>query len=84
MKMTIKLYTTATCPWCIKAKEWLKKKKYHFEEFNVAEKDEYMDEVLEKSGQLSLPVFDINGRIIVGFYEDKIEETVKNVKEKKS
>lgn len=81
--MIIKLYTTATCPWCIKAKELLKKKKYPFEELNVIDNDVYMDEVLEKTGQLSLPVLDIDGQIIIGFYEECIEQAVKKAKEKK-
>ncbi|MBS3126796.1 glutathione S-transferase N-terminal domain-containing protein [Candidatus Woesearchaeota archaeon] len=74
--MEIKIYTTPTCSWCVKLKEWLKKKKYAFQELDVTEEDEYSDEMLAKSGQLAVPVIDIDGKIIVGFHEQKIEEAI--------
>mgnify|MGYP001401019077 CR=1 FL=1 len=74
--MEIKIYTTPTCPWCLKLKEWLKKKKLSFEEFDTTDSDEARDEILEKSGQLAVPVIDIDGEIIVGFDEKKIKESI--------
>ncbi len=74
--MEIKIYTTPTCSWCVKLKEWLKKKKYAFQELDVTEEDVYSDEMLAKSGQLAVPVIDIDGKIIVGFHEQKIEEAI--------
>ena len=70
--MEIKIYTTPTCSWCVKLKEWLKKKKYAFQELDVTEEDVYSDEMLAKSGQLAVPVIDIDGTIIVGFDKPKI------------
>ena len=78
--MDIKLYLTPTDPWCKKAKEWLKKKKLSFEERDVEESDKFRDEMLEKSGQLAIPLIDFDGKIIIGFQEKALEEALKNAK----
>ena len=78
--MDIKLYLTPTDPWCKKTKEWLKKKKVSFEECDVEESDKFRDEMLEKSGQLAIPLIDFDGKIIIGFQEKALEEALKNAK----
>ena len=75
--MTIKIYSTPTCPYCIQAKEFFKKAKIDFEDFDVSKDQEKAKEMVEKSGQSSVPVIDINGKIIIGFDKEKIEETLK-------
>ncbi|HLC90635.1 MAG TPA: glutaredoxin domain-containing protein [Candidatus Nanoarchaeia archaeon] len=75
--MTIQIYITPTCPWCDKLKVWLKKKKLSYTEHDLIESDKARDDILEKSGQLAVPVIDIDGQIIVGFDEKKLEEAVK-------
>ena len=82
--MEIKIYTIPTCPWCTKAKEWLKKKKLSFQDCNVAESQnsQYRDELLEKSGQMGVPVVDFDGEIVVGFNEKRLEEALERAKKK--
>ncbi|MEK6939361.1 MAG: glutaredoxin domain-containing protein [Nanoarchaeota archaeon] len=82
--MEIKIYTIPTCPWCAKGKEWLKKKKITFQDCNVAESQngQFRDELLEKSGQISVPVFDFNGVIVIGFNESRLEEALEKAKKK--
>jgi glutaredoxin-like YruB-family protein len=75
--MKIKIYSTPTCPWCIKAKEFFKEKGIEFEDINVAENQEAANEMMEKSGQIGVPVIDIDGKIIVGFDQAAIEEVIK-------
>jgi len=60
--------------WCKKLKEWLKKNKVAFQEFDISEEEEYRDEVLNKSNQMAVPMIDIDGKIIVGFDEKQLEE----------
>jgi len=76
--MEIKIYTTPTCKWCQKLKEWLKKKKISYEDRDVAESQNktFRDELIQKSGQLAVPVIDIDGKIIIGFDEKKLEEAL--------
>lgn len=67
------IYTTPTCGYCKMTKAW-------FKENNVtyAEKDVTLDEaaqkaMIEKSGQMGVPVIDIDGKIIVGYQPDKLK-----------
>ncbi|MBS5928274.1 MAG: glutaredoxin family protein [Clostridium sp.] len=69
----IKVYTTDSCPWCVKAKNYLKSKNIAFEELNVAEDMDARQEMLQKSRQMGVPVLDINGTVIIGFDKPAID-----------
>ncbi|RMF56228.1 NrdH-redoxin [Candidatus Woesearchaeota archaeon] len=72
----VKVYSTPTCPYCIQLKEFLKENNIEFEDINVAEDQEAAKEMIEKSGQMGVPVADINGTIIVGFDRAKVKEAL--------
>lgn len=61
------MYTTPTCAYCAKAKEFFKENKIDYSEINVAADPMKAQEMIQKSGQIGVPVFDIAGKIIVGF-----------------
>jgi len=82
--MTIKIYTTPTCPWCHKTKEFLKSKKWKFTEINVASNEKGRKDMIKKSGQMGVPVLDVNGKIIVGYDPKAIMEAVGGKKGKKA
>ncbi|PYG84834.1 glutaredoxin-like YruB-family protein [Ruminiclostridium sufflavum DSM 19573] len=71
--MSVKIYSTPSCPWCMVAKNYLKSKNIPFEEVNVAYSRRGALEMIRKSGQRSVPVIDFNGRIIVGFNQPAID-----------
>ncbi|MAG20349.1 NrdH-redoxin [archaeon] len=73
MKKKILVYSTPTCPWCNKAKEFLKKNKVEFKEVDVSTDEKGAKDMMDKSGQMGVPVIDIDGEIIVGFDEKKIK-----------
>ena len=75
--MTVKVYSTTTCPYCVKAKDYLKQLKVKFEDINVAENQDAANEMVEKSGQMGVPVLEINGQIIVGYDKDAINNALK-------
>ena len=75
--MKIKMYTTPVCKYCKVAKEFFKKKSLPFEEIDITKDREAMQEMMKKAGQMSVPVFDINGQILVGYNQSKIEEALK-------
>ena len=70
----IKIYSTPNCPFCIKVKDFLKAHNVEFEDFNVAEDEQKRDEMVKKSGQMAVPVLDIDGEIIIGYEPEKIKE----------
>jgi len=72
----IKVYSTKTCPWCIKVKDFLKDKGVEFKELDVSSDDGAREEMIEKSGQMGVPVLDIDGKIIVGFDQAEIEKLI--------
>ena len=76
----IKLYTTPTCPWCKKTKEFLKDKNIAFQNINVEDNEKARNEMFEKSGQSGVPVVEIGDQIIVGFNPNAIEKAIKKAK----
>ncbi|KPJ67773.1 MAG: glutaredoxin [Coxiella sp. DG_40] len=77
MTKKVIIYTVAGCPKCYSAKEYLKSKNINFEEFDVRKNREKANEMIEKSGQRSAPVIDIEGTLIIGFKQEEIENALK-------
>ncbi len=75
----VKVFSTPTCPWCHRAKEFLKKNGIKFRDINVAEDEEQAKYMIEKSGQMGVPVIEVDGQIIVGFDEPKLRKLL-NIK----
>ncbi|NQU79529.1 thioredoxin family protein [Candidatus Woesearchaeota archaeon] len=75
----IKVYSTPTCPWCIKLKAWLKEKGVEFDNIDVSADQEAAKNMIEKSGQMGVPQTEINGKMIVGFNTDAIEAELKSM-----
>ncbi|PIR87952.1 MAG: NrdH-redoxin [Candidatus Harrisonbacteria bacterium CG10_big_fil_rev_8_21_14_0_10_45_28] len=61
---TVKIYTTPACTYCIKAKDYFKAKNIPFEEVNVAEDMVAQQEMIARTGQLSVPVIEVNGKML--------------------
>ncbi len=75
MTKKVNVYSTPTCPWCHKLKDWLKAHKIQFNDLDVAENEEARNEMLEKSGQMGVPVTIIDDeKVIIGFDEDALKK----------
>lgn len=74
--MTIKVYSTSTCPYCKLTKEFLTEKGIAFADIDVAEDPSAANEMVKKSGQMGVPVIDVNGTIIVGWNKAALEEAL--------
>lgn len=72
----VKVYSTPTCPYCIRAKQFLKEKNIIFTDLDVSADQQAAEEVVKKSGQMGVPVLDIEGEIIVGFDKDRIKQAL--------
>ncbi|OHA47387.1 MAG: NrdH-redoxin [Candidatus Taylorbacteria bacterium RIFOXYD2_FULL_36_9] len=70
----VTIYSTPTCHYCHIAKDFLTAKGIKYEEFNVGADLEKRKEMVEKSGQMGVPVIDIGGDIVVGFDEEQISK----------
>ena len=77
MQMKVIVYSTPACPFCVLVKNFLKKNNIKFEEIDVSKDEEKKQEMFEKSGQMSVPVTEIDGRVIVGYKLDEIKEALK-------
>jgi glutaredoxin 3 len=74
---SVTVYSADWCAFCHAAKDYLTKLGVKFEEKNVEAKPEYMQESVTKSGQMGIPVLDIDGKIIVGFDRPAIDAALK-------
>lgn len=68
------IYSTPTCSYCRAAKEFFGENKIAYTEYNVASDAEKRSEMIEKSGQMGVPVIAINDELVVGFDKDKLSE----------
>ena len=76
MNKKVKIYSTPTCPFCIRAKQFLKENTVSFEDLDVSMNHEVAQEMIKRSGQMGVPVIDIEGELIVGFDKDKIKKAL--------
>lgn len=67
------IYTAPWCAFCHAAKEYLDKKGITYTEKDVEQDHAFAEEAVSKSGQMGIPVLDINGTIIVGFDRPRID-----------
>lgn len=63
----VKVYSTPTCPWCHRTKKFLDDNHIPYQDLNVAEDRKARDDMVHKSGQLAVPVVDIDGEIRIGW-----------------
>jgi len=68
------IYSTPTCHFCHMAKEFLNEKKIAFTDYNVAENAEKRQEMMQKTGQMGVPVIIVGDDIMVGFDKTKLSE----------
>jgi glutaredoxin-like YruB-family protein len=73
----VTIYTTSSCPWCKKTKEFFKENKVKYSEKDVGKNVKAAQEMIQKSGRQGVPVSDIDGEIVVGFDEEKLSELLK-------
>lgn len=76
----IKVYTTPSCHWCHTLKDFLKDHNIEYTEVDVSRDQTAAQEMIERSGQMGVPVSEINGEMVVGFDQERISELL-NIKE---
>lgn len=71
------VYSTPTCPYCVYAKDFFKENNIPFEDIDVAKDRAKAQEMVKKSGQMGVPVIDIDGNVLVGFQPEAFEQLLK-------
>jgi len=74
MDKTVTIYSTPTCHFCQMSKEYFKENGIEYTEFNVAEDQAKRAEMIEKSGQMGVPVIFVGSEMVVGFDKRRLEE----------
>ena len=70
----IAIYSTPTCPYCERAKQYLDRKGVSYVEYNVAEDKKAAIGMMRKTGQMGVPVITIDDEVVVGFNQAKLDE----------
>ncbi len=68
------IYSTPTCVYCKTLKEYLGHKNIPFEEIDVSVNEKELEKMVAISGQMGVPVVDIEGNVVIGFDRQKIDE----------
>ena len=74
--MKVKVYSTSTCPYCKMAKTFLDEKGVAYDDLDVAGDAMARDEMLKKSGQMGVPVIDVDGEVIIGFDKERLTSLI--------
>ncbi|OHA16420.1 MAG: NrdH-redoxin [Candidatus Taylorbacteria bacterium RIFCSPHIGHO2_02_FULL_45_28] len=72
----ITIYSTPTCVYCNMAKNFFKSNNINYTEYNVASDLERRKEMIDKTGQMGVPVIDTGSEIIIGFDEEKLRTSL--------
>jgi len=73
----VKVYSTPTCPYCTMAKNFLRENGVKFTDIDVSVNKAAAAEMVKISGQMGVPVIDIDGKLIVGFNREAIKRSLK-------
>lgn len=68
------VFTTPTCPWCTRVKQYLRQHNVRFREIDVSRDAAAARDLVRRTGQMGVPVVEIDGRPIVGFDKPKIDK----------
>ncbi|MDA3792382.1 MAG: glutaredoxin family protein [Elusimicrobia bacterium] len=72
--MEVKIYSTPTCPFCKKVKKFMDDNDVKYTNYNVADNQDKAQEMIDKSGQMGVPVIDVDGQLVLGFNKEKLKE----------
>lgn len=70
--MSVIIYSTPSCTYCKMAKQYFAENNVAFVEKDVASDQVALEEMLKKSGQMGVPVIDVNGSIVIGYNREEL------------
>ena len=75
--MEVKVFSTPTCPYCKMAKTYLDEQGVKFKDFDVTQDAAAKDEMIQKSGQMGVPVITVDGDLVIGFDRERLDSLIK-------
>jgi glutaredoxin 3 len=72
------VFTTPSCPWCVRAKQYLRQRNVRFREVDVSRDPAAARDLVRRTGQMGVPVIEIDGRPIVGFDKSQIDRLLRH------
>jgi len=78
--MAVTVYSTKTCPWCVKVKEYLNSLNVVYQSIDVGADREAAMEMVQKTGQRGVPVILVGEAVIVGFDKNALVDALKGEK----
>ncbi len=76
MAKNVTIYSTPTCPYCKMAKQYMTENNVAFKDVDVSEDAKAAEEMIRKSGQMGVPVIDVDGQIIIGFDKPALKKAL--------
>lgn len=73
----VTIYSTPTCVYCKSLKEYLARNNVQYQEIDVASDEKELEKMVAISGQMGVPVVEIEGDVVIGFDKEKIDELLK-------
>ncbi|OGZ65926.1 MAG: NrdH-redoxin [Candidatus Staskawiczbacteria bacterium RIFCSPHIGHO2_02_FULL_34_10] len=73
----VTIYSTPTCVYCKSLKEYLSQNGIQFKEIDVSQNEKELEKMVQISGQMGVPVIEIEGNVVIGFDKQKIDELLK-------
>ncbi len=70
----VEIYSTPTCHFCHMAKDFFTANNVAFTDYDVSTDEAKRSEVVERSGQMGVPVIFIGDEMVIGYNEPKIKE----------
>jgi glutaredoxin-like YruB-family protein len=70
----VKVYSTSTCPYCIRVKSYLDSQSISYENIDVSTDKDGLEEMVRISGQMGVPLIVVDGQMIVGFDKERLQE----------
>lgn len=70
----VTIYTTPACGYCHMAKDWFKENNVEYEEIDIIAQPDKRNDLVEKTGQMAVPVIEVNEEIVIGFDKKRLSE----------
>lgn len=71
--LKVKVYTSPGCPYCSKAKSYLRSFGIRFTEIDISRKPQEAEKLVRKTGQTGVPVIEVGNQIVIGFDKQKLD-----------